>query len=82
MKNVLLVFGGVSYEHDISVVTAMQIYKKSRLENINLILLYVSRDERFFVCNGKNIKLSDFSLNNFDSKNCNSLHFLLSLKPI
>lgn len=69
MKNVLLVFGGVSYEHDISVVTAMQIYKKSRLENINLILLYISRDERFFVCNGKKIKLSDFSLNNFDSKN-------------
>ncbi len=68
MKNVLLVFGGESYEHDISVVTAFQIFKKSRIEDKKLILFYVSRDGRFYVCNEKIVKLSDFSLNNFSAK--------------
>lgn len=69
MKNVLLVFGGKSYEHDISVVTAMQIYKKARLKDINLVLFYVSRQDEFFVCDSKKTKLVDFSLKNFNKKN-------------
>lgn len=69
MKNVLIVFGGKSYEHDISVVTAMQIYKKARLKDINLVLLYVSRQDEFFVCDSKKVKLADFSLKNFNKKN-------------
>jgi len=69
MKNVLLVFGGKSYEHDISVVTAMQIYKKARLKDINLVLFYVSRQDEFFVCDSKKAKLVDFSLKNFNKKN-------------
>lgn len=68
MKNVLLVFGGKSYEHEISVVTAFQIYKKSRLDDVNLILFYVSRDNRFYVCNKNKVKLSDFSLKNFTNQ--------------
>jgi oligoendopeptidase F len=55
----LLVFGGESYEHDISIVTAFQIYKKSRLLNNNLILFYVSRDGRFFVCDEKKVNVLD-----------------------
>lgn len=68
MKNVLLVFGGESYEHDISIVTAFQIYRKTRLENCKLILMYVSRDSRFFICDEKRVKISDFSKLNFDGK--------------
>lgn len=68
MKNILLVFGGVSYEHDISIVTAFQIYKKTRLDDYNLVLLYVSRDGRFFVCDAKKVKLKDFSKENFSEK--------------
>lgn len=68
MKNVLLIFGGKSYEHDISVVTASQIYNKTKLENINLILLYISRDNKFFVYKNKKFNLKDFSINGFDSK--------------
>jgi D-alanine-D-alanine ligase-like ATP-grasp enzyme len=71
MKNVLLVFGGMSYEHDISVVTAFQIMKKSRLENVNLVLFYISRENKFFVCNKNNVKISDFSNKNFKGKNKN-----------
>ena len=69
MKNVLLVFGGKSYEHDISVVTAMQIFKKARLKDINLVLLYVSRNEKCFVCDSRRVKLADFSIKNFNEKN-------------
>ena len=49
MKNILLVFGGKSYEHDISVVTAFQIYNKTRLEDVNLELFYISRENKFFI---------------------------------
>lgn len=69
MKNVLLVFGGVSYEHDISIVTAFQIYKKSRLLDYNLILFYVSRDGKYYICDEKKLTISDFSKLKFDNKN-------------
>ncbi len=68
MKNVLLVFGGVSYEHDISVVTAFQIYKKSRLADVKLHLLYVSRKGDFFLCDGLKLKPTDFAIENFNSR--------------
>lgn len=68
MKNVLLVFGGVSYEHDISIVTAFQIYKKSRLEKINLILFYVSRDGKYYVVDDKKIDIEKLSKHKFNGK--------------
>lgn len=67
MKNVLLVFGGKSYEHDISVVTAAQIFNRNTLENIKLVPLYVSRDNRFFVYKPDKMDIKDFSLANFKS---------------
>lgn len=67
MENILLVFGGVSYEHDISVVTAFQIYKKSKLQNKKLVLFYVSRDGKFYVCDEKRVSISDFAKTRFRS---------------
>lgn len=63
MKNILLVFGGKSYEHDISVVTASQIFNKTKLDGIKLIPLYVSRNNHFFVYLKDNFNLKDFSRN-------------------
>lgn len=68
MKNVLLVFGGASYEHDISIVTAFQIYKKSRLEKFNLILFYVSRDGKYYVVDDKKIDIEKLSKHKFNGK--------------
>ena len=65
MKNVLLVFGGVSYEHDISIVTAFQIFKKTLFEDIKLRLMYVSRDGRYFLCDEKRVGIETFSKKNF-----------------
>ena len=69
MKNVLLVCGGKSYEHDISVVTASQIFSKTKIDGVNLIFLYISRDNKFYVYTNKKIELKDFSIKNFSPKN-------------
>lgn len=69
MENILLVFGGVSYEHDISVVTAFQIYKKSRLKDKKLVLFYISRDGKYYICNEKKISITQFSKSRFNPKN-------------
>ncbi|MBQ8424885.1 MAG: hypothetical protein IJX17_02550, partial [Clostridia bacterium] len=65
MENVLLVFGGKSYEHDISVVTASQIFNKTCLKEYNLIPFYISRDNKFYIYNSKEFNISDFSVSNF-----------------
>ena len=71
MKNVLLVCGGKSYEHDISVVTATQIFSKTKLDDVNLIFFYISRDNRYFIYTAKKVDLTEFSANNFNEKNKN-----------
>lgn len=82
MKNILLVCGGDSYEHDISVVTATQIFSKTKLSDVNLIFLYISRDNKFFVYTGKKIELKDFSVTNFtaSSKKFKEIVFVSSEK--
>lgn len=61
MKNVLLIFGGRSYEHDISVVTASQIMSKTKLDNIKLIPLYISKNNRFYIYLKDKFFLKDFA---------------------
>lgn len=68
MKNVLLVFGGVSYEHDISIVTAFQIFKKTKINDVKLNLFYVSREGKFYLCDEKKVDILDFSKNNFSAR--------------
>lgn len=66
MKNVLLVFGGMSYEHDISVVTASQIYNKTKIDDVKLVPFYVSRENRFYVYLSEKFILSDFTITGFN----------------
>ncbi len=69
MKNILLVFGGKSYEHEISVVTASQIYNRTNIKDVNLVPFYVSREGDYFIYNSKKFDLNDFSKTGFSSKN-------------
>ncbi len=69
MKDILLVFGGKSYEHDISVVTASQIFSKTKLKDIKLIPLYVSRENLLYVYSSDKFDLKDFSKSSFSPKN-------------
>ncbi|MBQ8452105.1 MAG: ATP-grasp domain-containing protein [Clostridia bacterium] len=60
MKNVLLVFGGKSYEHDISVVTALQIFNRTKLDDYKLNLIYLTQDNRFYFYLKDSPILTDF----------------------
>ena len=67
---ILIVYGGESAEHDISIITALTIYKKYRLKNKQIKLLYQSRDGRWFIGD---------ELTNFKSyKNFNFFHKTIS----
>jgi len=69
MENILLVFGGESYEHDISVVTASQIYNKTYFEEKKLIPFYISREGKYYIYNCKEFDISDFSKEKFTKSN-------------
>ena len=61
MKKVCVVFGGASVEHDISIITGMQLCEKLKDKNIEKI--YLSLENRFFLAS-KCEKLSDFQEKN------------------
>ena len=71
MKQVLLVFGGKSYEHDVSVVTAFQILQNVKISNVTLVPLYVSRENKLFLYTAKEFEISDFSAKKFSGKSKN-----------
>ena len=83
MKNVLLVFGGLSYEHDISIVTASQIFNKTKLDDYKLIPLYISKDGKYFVYRSNEFSISDFKCpDNLNKKKFTEVVFISSEKNI
>lgn len=48
MLNVAVVFGGRSVEHEVSVITGLQVIENLDRENFNPIPIYISKDGRFF----------------------------------
>ena len=65
-KNAILLFGGKSFEHDISIITALIIYRNARHTNFNLMPVYVDRNNEWFFYAGDNLKnemFKDFNLN-------------------
>lgn len=54
MKNILLIFGGKSFEHDISIITAL-IVKNRYNGKFNLVPIYIDRDNEWFYFAGKNL---------------------------
>ena len=64
-KNVLVVFGGYSSEHDVSIVTAVSFLKRNCRSGYNLIPVYIDRGGDWFVGD----ELTKFSFyRNFDIK--------------
>ena len=47
-ENVLVIYGGCSSEHDVSIVTAVSFLKRNKDENYNFIPCYVSRTGEWF----------------------------------
>ena len=72
-KKVLIVYGGESAEHDISIITALTIFKKYALANVKIELVYCDKKGKFFV--GE--KLDVFSTyNKFDCTKFTEVAFL------
>lgn len=49
MINLAVMFGGKSFEHDISVITGVQLLSHANLPNYNVEPIYVSKDGKWFV---------------------------------
>jgi len=58
MKNLAVVFGGASAEHDVSILTGLKICKLLR-RTYNLLPIYFSLDNKFYYL--KNINFSDYN---------------------
>lgn len=75
--NVGLVFGGPSVEHDISVITANQIYASIDKNKYNILPIYFSKDKKFYLiknfgCDNKFLKdvnlLEEITINRLEVK--------------
>jgi len=66
-KNILLVFGGNSFEHDISIITALTINNKAKFCDYNILPCYLSKNNEWFLFlkNNLNIKMFKDFKNNF-----------------
>ena len=48
MFNVAVVFGGISVEHEVSVITGLQVIENLDKEQYNPIPIYISKEGRFY----------------------------------
>ena len=58
MKNVVVIFGGVSCEHDISIVSAMMVLENINKQKYNVLPVYISGNGGWFVAEGNLTALS------------------------
>jgi len=63
MKNILLIFGGNSYEHDVSIKSAENIYKYIDKNLFNVSTTYITKDNIWYIFNNKfkNIDISNLT---------------------
>lgn len=61
MKNALIIFGGVSSEHDVSCVSATSVIRNIPKEKYNVIMMGISKQGEKFVYDGdfNNLKKTD-----------------------
>ena len=65
-KNVLLLFGGNSFEHDISIITALTIYNKATACKFKVLPLYLTKNNEFYLFDGKKFDITIFK--DFENK--------------
>ena len=75
-KNALLIFGGKSFEHDISIITALIMLNKARSCKYNLLPVYITKnDEWFFYAKDKlDIKMFKDFYNNYKANGFKSAY--------
>lgn len=68
MKNILVFFGGNSVEHDISIITAIQVCSSLNDEKYNVIPVYISKSGEWYIFK-QLLNVADFTNYEFKSKN-------------
>ena len=63
-QNAIVIFGGRSFEHDISIITALIVFRRATKSKFNLIPVYVNKNEEWFYFAGKDLQAAYFK--NFD----------------
>lgn len=69
--NLIILFGGSSYEHEISIVSAITL--KDKIKKHNLSFVFVDRDRDFYLIEKENMKSKYFS--SFEYKKAKKLNF-------
>lgn len=78
MKNIVVIFGGKSVEHDISIITGLQVVKNLNNKH-NVIAVYIARDGCFWT--GEKLKKTKTFIN-FDTSNLNRCYFVPHSKKL
>ena len=68
METIGFIFGGKSAEHEVSVITAMQIISAYTKEECNVLPIFLDKSNKWFVFDAKKVALSDFAREKLDSK--------------
>lgn len=64
-KKMLIIYGGKSTEHDVSIITALQMYKKYQVSDYEKVLVYITKNGEWLIGDG----LSEFKFyKDFDGK--------------
>ena len=81
-KNVVVIFGGRSVEHDISIITGVQVLNSLDKTKYNVFPIYITKDGKFYYSNDF-FNIKTFSTKkNFLTKNCSKLNFFCFDKTI
>lgn len=68
METIGFIFGGKSAEHEVSVITAMQIISAYTKEECNVLPIFLDKSNNWFVFDAKKVALSDFAREKLDTK--------------
>ncbi len=68
METIGFIFGGKSAEHEVSVITAMQIISAYTKEECNVLPIFLDKSNNWFVFDAKKVALSDFARDKLDAK--------------
>ena len=61
MQNIIIVFGGKSAEHEVSVITATQIINGYTKEEFNILPIFLDKENNFYLVNKSKAVLKDYA---------------------
>lgn len=82
MKNVALIFGGRSTEHEVSIITALQILNGYTKEEFNILPIFIDKSNKFYLADKNQLKIEDFKHSKLDTKIFTRIYFKVGSNKI